>query len=590
MKAIVGGKTVELTDADVLGVGGEACVYRHGALAVKIYHPPVDEKKLAKVQSFPSPVPDELVAPLELVTDAHGKSIGFTMPAIPAAEPVLRLTQRRWREGAVSNQQVAALFARLHDAVTRVHAAGIVCGDLNDANVLFRDDAVWLIDADSVQFGKHLCVVAHERYLDPRLYGRDLTRGPAFDASTDWYAFAVMLFTSLTYVHPYGGTHAQYPTLLRRAEARHSVMRPDVTYPKAAVPFGILPDDLLHWFAQAFDHGRREAMPAGLLAMRFTKCACGQEHARTRCPACSALGLAAQRDAVVVRGRCTARQVFRTRGRVLAAVVQGGLKYLYEEDGVVRREDRTRVMEEAAAPGMRFAIQGDSTWIGAGSQLVRVHAEALAERTATGTFENEPAFDAWSGGCYRLENEWLMDAATGTRAGKLIPGQSWFRVGERLGFGFWRAGRHVHHVLFRTDRPGLCDVNLPRLDGRLTDAVCYFDDDHVLFVRTVVDRGVLARAMDLVHRDGRVLASVTGGPDGARMLASAHGKALLGGRVLCATDQGLLALKAEAGTFVEGTLFADTEPFVQSGATLLPGPGGSVWVVTTKEITQLALA
>ena len=604
MKVVIGGKAVTLSDTDVLGVGGEAVVYKWMDRAVKIYHPPAatlsaqerdavvqaTERKLAKVQSFPGALPPELVAPLDIVTDPRGKPVGFTMPIVAAAEPVLRLTQRKWREGVVANQRVMTLFAKMHDALSRLHGAGVVCGDLNDANVLFRDEDVWLIDADSVQFGSYLCVVAHEKYVDPRLYGRDLTAGPAFDRNTDWYAYAVMLFASLLYVHPYGGIHATLPTMLRRAEARHSVLRPDVTYPKAAVHFRVLPDELVHWLGKVFDQDVREPFPQALLAMRFTKCACGAEHARARCPDCQAIGAAARRDAVVSRGRCRAQRVFATTGRILRAAVQGGLKYVYEQDGVVRREDMTRVMEQPLAPGMRFAISGASTWIGFGDQLVRIEGERPVDRTATGRMGNEPVFDATSATCWRLNDEWLIDHANGTRAGKVLPGQTWFRAGERLGFGFWRAGRHVHHFVFRTDRPGLTDVKLPHVDGRLVEIAVVFDDTHALFMRSVDRNGVVVNAMDLIGADGRVVASVSGSPDSVRILANLGGKALSGGRVLVATEQGLLACRVESGVLVEGTLFEDTEPFVAAGSTILPGPGGSVYVVTTKEITQLTLA
>jgi hypothetical protein len=54
----------------------------------------------------------------------------------------------------------------------------------------------------------------------------------------------------------------------------------------------------------------------------------------------------------------------------------------------------------------------------------------------------------------------------------------------------------------------------------------------------------------------------------------------------------LLALGVDpaTGQIHEKTLYTDTEPFVEAGATILPGPGGSVYVVTNQEITQLSLA
>ena len=37
---MIDGRTVALSDADLLGVGGEANVYRYGATAVKVLHTP----------------------------------------------------------------------------------------------------------------------------------------------------------------------------------------------------------------------------------------------------------------------------------------------------------------------------------------------------------------------------------------------------------------------------------------------------------------------------------------------------------------------------------------------------------------------
>jgi hypothetical protein len=68
-----------------------------------------------------------------------------------------------------------------------------------------------------------------------------------------------------------------------------------------------------------------------------------------------------------------------------------------------------------------------------------------------------------------------------------------------------------------------------------------------------------------------------------------RGKALLGGRVVTATDEGLLALRVDSGRFVEGALFPDTKPFVASDVELFAGPGGSIYVVAAKEILELTL-
>lgn len=599
MNVLIGRERARLGDKDLLGVGGEARVYRWRDRAVKIFHdvspsqPGAEQmrrEKFEKIARFPSGLPAEVVGPLEQVTSEKGEALGFTMRAVAGADDVLRLSQRKWREGVVPNAQVVALFRRMHASLEGIHAAGVVVGDLNDSNVLFSGEEPFFIDADSMQFAGLPCVVGHERFLDPRLYGVNLSAAPAFTCATDWYAYAVMLFASLLYVHPYGGLHPKYPTMLRRAEARHSLLRPDVQVPRAAVHFRVLPDDLLGYFESTFDKDARAPLPTALLGMAWTKCRCGLEHARVACPDCAQLGAAAVREATRYNGRCTARSIFRTTGRLLAASMQGGLRYLYQEDGVVKREDGQAVLAQPVVPGMRFALAGPSTWVGHGGRLVRVLNAQVAERTSTGMAGNSTVFAANSSTCFRTEGEWLVDGATGMRIGQLLEGQTWLRAGERLGFGLYRAGLTTFAFLFRQGRAGLAAVKLPQIDGRLVDVSAAFDDQHVLLSTEVEKDGRRQSAMFLVGADGAVVASASGPAADGRRFGGVRGKALLGGRVVCATDEGLLSLRADAGVLVEGTLFPDTQPFVGAGSELLPGPGGSIYVVSTKELVQLSLS
>ncbi|MEO6576479.1 MAG: hypothetical protein ABIP89_21695, partial [Polyangiaceae bacterium] len=260
MRYMIGGDRVDLGNATLLGTGGEGTVYGWKGRAVKIFHPIAQgltakeeatqttalAAKIEKIRAFPSPLPGCVAAPIELVRTDHGDVAGFVMNAVAGGTEALRLGQRRWREGRVSNAGVVEIMKDAHATLRALHARGIVVGDLNDGNIIVSaKNKAHFIDCDSMQFGIHRCVVGHERFLDPRLYGVDLMARQAFSDGTDWYAFAVMLFTSLLYVHPYGGQHPTHRTLLRRAEARHSVFRSDVTYPKAGAHFRILPDPLL---------------------------------------------------------------------------------------------------------------------------------------------------------------------------------------------------------------------------------------------------------------------------------------------------------------------------------------------------------
>src|SRR5437868_3476517 len=96
----VGGRRVRVGDGDVLGVGGEARVFRVDDTAVKVFHDASGlALRLAKVRRFASlALPPEVVAPREIVTDDAGTPVGYAMALVPAAEEVARLGQRSWRE------------------------------------------------------------------------------------------------------------------------------------------------------------------------------------------------------------------------------------------------------------------------------------------------------------------------------------------------------------------------------------------------------------------------------------------------------------------------------------------------------------
>jgi hypothetical protein len=589
---LVNGDRVALLPGDLLGSGGEGSVFRVNDHALKLFHDPPPQAKVDKLRAFPRRLPTGVVGPLDLAHDPKtGAVVGFTMPLVSGAIDALRLGQRRFRHGVTRNAEVCALLRRLHGILSELHARGVVVGDLNDGNVVFTLPSghpsappgltPWLIDCDSMQISPHACTVAHERFLDPRLYGVDLSRGVAFDASTDWYAFAVLAFASLLYVHPYGGAHPTIPTLLRRAEAKMSVLRPEVVYPRAATPFAVLSDDLLDAFARTFDRGDRGVFPEAILDARWTTCACGVEHARAACPSCAT---PTRVPRGTTAGRCSASRLLDTRGRILAVAVQGALLWACEESGVVQREDGAHV-PVTVGPGARVALVGGVTWVHEGGILRKIVREHEIERF------DAAAFDAGPAGCVYAAGDWLFDAATSTRLGQVLAATTWLRMGNRFGVGFYRAGRVTVGFVLRSGR-GMRPFALPNIDGRLVDATAAFDDRRVLLSIATENAGRRTHAVHLVTDDADVVASASGSPESRPLLASPYGKCMAHGAILAPTDDGLLLVKPDpsVGGFVETKAFPETRDFVASGTDLLAGPRGSVYAVQGGEIVHLSLA
>ncbi len=589
MDVYLSGKRVKVSDTDLLGEGGEARVYKLGTTALKLFHPATDpltqrvlDQKLLKLANFPKSLPAAVMSPSGLATDKDGRVIGYQMPLVPGADDFGRLAQRKWRLGVLSNGGLTSLFQSLHGLVEQLHAARVVIGDFNDGNVLFAGGKPYLIDADSMQFDGYACPVGHERFLDPRLYGIDLSTAPRFDDGTDWYAFSVLLFQSLLAVHPFGGTHAKLPTLLRRAEARHSLMQSDVVVPRLAVPPRVLPDDLLHWFLAVFEKDARQTFPVSLLQLAWTKCACGVEHARAVCPECRTLGPLITRQVMRSNGRCTARTAFETSGRVLHAAMQGGLRYLAEENGTLRREDGTVISTTLTGAHRRFGIAGAATWIADGEGHVeKWQGDRLVERAQTGLRGLWPVLATSTSATYRQEQGWLIEQQTGARIGQVLEGQTWLWTGERLGLGFYRAGGLTVSFLTRVGKSGLKQLAGITWTGRILEADAVFDAQHALLTVVCDDGG-----KDVVHRwlideAGTVLAKSSGGARG-------HA-ALLAGRVVLATDAGLVAMKNDSGILIEAMQFPDTQPFVSAGDEILPNADGSLFIVGARDITQLTL-
>lgn len=578
----LGQQALKLNDADLLGEGGEARVYRWRELALKVFHPHALAGKEAKLAAFPAGLPAAVVAPVGALTDAKQRFLGYAMKAVLRAEELGRLQQRKFREACVPTDRVLRVFGHLESTLRALHGAGVIVGDLNDGNALFVDDEVRLIDADSMQFAGLGCPVAHERYLDPTLYGVDLTCAPAFSERTDWYAFAVLLFASLTYTHPFGGTHPSLRTPLRRAEARHSVFQSDVVLPRSALKLTALHDDALHWFRGVFEKDERTPPPFAVMSQRFSRCGCGFEHARAVCPECHALGPLVTRPVVRTHGRCAARVVVTTAGAVVAAGMHGGVRYALAENGRLTREDGTQVGATALGPGSRVFVAGATTWVAHGSGVVeRVERGVVTERLTTALRGTEPAFCAAPGVAYRQEGDWLIDAVSGARVGTILEGQTWLATGEALGVGFYRVAGRTRAFLVRSGKAGLRQVDAIDWQGRWVEAHAAFDAEHALLTVVVDDGG-----KDTVHRwlvDAR-------GQVVARSASALRGRAaLLRGRVVVGSDGGLVALKADSGHLIEAAQFPDTQAFVDAGDELFSQPDGSLVVVGPRDIVQLTL-
>jgi hypothetical protein len=408
-----------------------------------------------------------------------------------------------------------------------------------------------------------------------------------------------MVMQCLLYVGPYGGVYrpknpARQVPQEARPLRRITVFHPEVRYPKPALPYGALPDDLLHHFHLVFEKDRRGAFPDALLSgVRWTRCsACGREHARAVCPFCRPAPEAAVKTVTRVRGRVTATRVFATRGVILFAAMQGGqLRFLYHEDGSYRREDGSAILTGELDPRLRVRLRGASTLLGKDGLLVTLSPHHPPDRLAVGSYGTRPVFDANTRSRYWIDQGLLLrDGRFGAECvGAVLEGQTLFWAGPEFGFGLYRAGNLSVAFVFDAHGGGINDrVALPPCRGPLVDATCVFTPERCWFLAATEEGGRLIHRCLLVTPQGAVEASASGERDDGSWLGRLGGKCAAGNLLLVPTDEGILRVEPDGPRLVKTREFPDTEAFVDAGCRLLAAEQG-LYVVDRREIRLIRL-
>ncbi len=619
---LIGNKRVRLDPSLLLGQGGEAEVYDIGGVACKIFKPPShpdfagspDDKAGAldrikthqmKLPAFPKNVPSRVIAPQELVRDASGKQIvGYTMKKV-GGEVLFSYADKSFRQSGIDHNMVVGVFRDFHSTLRELHnlpGGGVVVGDNNDLNVLVDGTAAYLIDADSFQYGSFLCKVFTARFVDPTLCDpkqKSLMLVKPHNANSDWYAFAIMLFQCFLFINPYAGVYRPKDPKKRisideRPLHRITVFEPDVIYPKQAIPYTMLPDDLLHYYHRLLKEDARDEFPLRLLdACRWTKCdSCGAIHARTQCPECNVAAPAAIKEVTTVRGRVTARRVFQTKGTILYATSQKGkLRWLYHEGNSFRREDDSVVISGVLDPRMRYRISGDRTFLAKQGTLVTCEPGKSPERANVDHYQALPVFDANDRGVYWAQGGQLV------REGILAPdivapilrGQTLFWAGPAFGFGFYRAGQLTVSFIFDRDQHGINDsVKVTSIKGQLIDASCAFTHERCWFFHAIQQGGKIIHTCTVIRRDGTIEATAQAEAQDESWLGTIRGKFATGASLFSATNDGIVRVDVENGVIVEKTQFPDTATFVDSTTQLFPGTNG-LYAVSGKEVVLLEI-
>jgi hypothetical protein len=564
------GDRLTLDNRSVIGSGGEGSVFHHpqdSRSVIKIYENPTieREKKLRAFVGKRFSLPGEIALPQSLILDNHQNVIGFVMPFYKKAKAVKELSNRKFRATQkISNRQIVDI--NLHEAslLDQVHTQGLVVGDLNDQNVFFLDNTSYFIDVDSWQFDTWPCPVATESFLDPGLYGLDLSRRPVFVPNHDWYSYDVMLFRDLLLVHPYGGTHPKVDELTKRAIQKITIFDKDVIYPAIGLPPDLLTDDLLQTFNRIFKNGWRGPFPQDTLKgyrSSLISCpACQTEYPSSRrtCPVCQEQNQAT--ISISLPGSITLKLLQTIKGNILSSKFEGNDLLIITLDNGWVYLNLANINRAVTIPLFPFQtgmhIEASSKIVVsnlAGSEELSVfeidHGQVKAVEgglTDIYTSTQNAIFRVVGNHLYRLVGSQLIDSEV--KNGRLlnrslrtaIEHQTWFTAGsdpEPILVGF---NRVLRQQFFWLCRPGyFADLTVPQLEPgeSLTDLTVKTSGNTVLIIRKTIINGVVSIRFDLFDKQGKCLSSTK---VETKHLPSdnIHGLAFAGGKIIFPIDTG----------------------------------------------------
>lgn len=633
MRVRVNGTLVSIDEKDdLIGFGGQGKVYYKKVdgvdLALKVYYEPTPQlaARLKAIIGGKWNVPASKAALAQfLVEDESGNLVlGPAMTYLGKGfEELTSLTKKPYRKAhLIDTRQVVDIYLDGAKTVQEIHANDICIGDFNDMNALFRGTEMLFLDTDAWQFGAFPCPVGAEQFLDPRLYGIDLSLRPVFKPENDWYSFAVLLFKSLLLVHPYGGTHKGHKNIIARATHRVTVFHPDVIYPTIAIGPDMLDDDLAHSFDLIFSKGQRGVFPINQLQdyrdslIDCPKCKSSYPSSRKQCPVCTEKTIIFSMKPTSVQGGATVIEFVKTNGSIIYSRLVGNKLFViaYEGDKTVlytKHGNMAQTRQELfnVVQGAKFEMIGEETLVIAQPDNAQLLLLDISGEQPKPIKKIETSIYAGNRrAMFRTSNQHLFRIIAGNLMyGEVKDGElqervlrnvmnnaTWFAVRQEtdgskpaaLGFFqmgtkpiFWLAwdGRHYDDL----------SVSEMQSGEFLVDVSVKFSSQGAIIRRLTQYQGVNYLRTDVVSVDGKILHSAPRIKEEDHPSRSIHGQAYTTGILLHATDEGVMQEKVDSNGF---KTFDSTKGHVSEGDTLYIYTGGSLLAVKDSVVLHIKLS
>lgn len=262
----------EIKNLKQLASGGEATIYEFSdGQLLKEFKPNVNLNfKEQKVDIF---LKTGKIANVTVANDKVFISLGFgayLLDNFKDADAYAILTKRsHLKVMGFSYKDIIDILVDTAITFETIHKKGFVIGDISDQNILVSGKKHSFIDSDSFGvIGKFDPDMYTEVFTDPNAYcGTFLKQS----VDTDKYAFAILVFQTLTRIHPFEGTYIKDESMntLARMKNKISVLgKHDIIIPSMIPSWKWLSPSILNTFLEIFEKGKRVYLKDELIELQ----------------------------------------------------------------------------------------------------------------------------------------------------------------------------------------------------------------------------------------------------------------------------------------------------------------------------------
>jgi serine/threonine protein kinase len=248
---------ITLDKRHYVSAGGEGQIYAKGSTAYKIYLTSEKMIPVAKIKELSILQNPNIVSPQDVIMDASGKNIGYTMQYIKNVSALCQVFTKAFKDrNSIKADDVLKLVNQLRDNIEYCHKQGILLVDINEFNFLIDNDTykmIYFIDVDSYQTPHYPATAIMDSIRD--------RHNKKFSIETDWFSFGVLSFQMFVGIHPFKGKHPDYKSLDQRMSQNVSVFNKQVSVPPTTLPFDYIPSVYREWYSTIFNSNTRIAPP-----------------------------------------------------------------------------------------------------------------------------------------------------------------------------------------------------------------------------------------------------------------------------------------------------------------------------------------